>query len=136
MTLLILATIVAIIFYKRYFPVFGVHCINLNDLDLDKIKVIDLRDYNESYKNPIKGVLNIPIAYLKRNLKEIQKRELHLIVSSHLEKNIGIRCLRKKGYCVVGYTIVNHHQLILKENSLKNESNCKREAKQWITMIK
>ncbi|NYE07550.1 hypothetical protein F4694_004361 [Bacillus niacini] len=124
MTLKILAAIVASIFYRGYFSVFGVHCINLNDLNLDKIKVIELRNYNESYKNPIKGALIIPIAYLKRNFIEIPKRELHLIVSSPLEKNIGVRCLRKKGFCVVGYTFVNHQQLISKENSLKIEINC------------
>jgi rhodanese-related sulfurtransferase len=95
----------------------------LNDLDLDKIKIIDLRDYNESDKNPIEGELNIPIAYLKRNFREIPKRELHLIVSSILEKNMGIRFLRKKGFCVVGYSIVNHHQLLERENSLKIETN-------------
>jgi hypothetical protein len=124
MTLIIFAAIVSSIFYRRYFPVLGVHCINLNDLNWDKIKVIDLRDYNESYKNPINGALNIPIAYLKRNFIEIPKGELHLIVSSPLEKNIGIRCLSKKVFCVVGYTIVNHQQSISKENSLKIEINC------------
>ncbi|NHC43367.1 hypothetical protein G6549_26195 [Bacillus sp. MM2020_1] len=123
MIILILTTIIAIIFYSRYFPVFGIHCFNLKDLDWDKIKIIDLRDYNESYKNPIEGALNIPIAYLKRNFREIPKREIHLIVSSILEKNIGIRFLRKKGFCVVGYSIVNHHQLLVRENSLKIETN-------------
>jgi hypothetical protein len=44
---------------------------------LDKIKVIDIRDFNESYKNPIKGTINIPIAYLKRNINEIPNSELH-----------------------------------------------------------
>ncbi len=123
MILLILTTIIAINFYRRYFPVFGIHCFNLKDNDLGKIKIIDLRDYNESDKNPINGALNMPIAYLKRNFKEIPKRELHLIVSSPLEKNIGIRFLRKKGFCVVGYSIVNHHQLLVRENSLKIETN-------------
>ena len=122
--LILTGIILTFILYKRYFPVFGVNCINLKDIDWDKIKVIDLRDYNESYKNPIEGALNIPIAYLKRNIKEIPKRELHLIVSNHLEKNIGIRCLGKKGYSIVGYTIINHHQLLLKENSLQIETNC------------
>lgn len=38
--------------YRRYVPVLGVRCIYLKDLELDRIKVIDVRDYNESYKDP------------------------------------------------------------------------------------
>ncbi len=41
------------------------------DLDLEKIIVIDLRDYNESYTKQIEGAINIPIAYLNRHYKEI-----------------------------------------------------------------
>jgi len=125
MTLLIITTIVVtFVLYKRYFPVLGVHFITLKDLDLDQIKVIDIRDFNESYKNPIEGTINIPIAYLKRNIYEIPKADLHLVVSSLLEKNIGIRSLRKKGFRVVGYTIINDYKLSLKENSYKIETNC------------
>ncbi|MHC5534543.1 rhodanese-like domain-containing protein [Priestia megaterium] len=107
MTFLILTSVVLLFsLYKRYFPVFGVQCINLKELYLDKIKVIDIRDFNESYKNPNEGAINIPIAYLKRNINEIPNRDLHLIVSNLPEKNIGIRYLRKKGFRVVGYTII------------------------------
>jgi len=30
----------------------------LKELDLDKIKVTDLRDFDEPYKNPIEGGIN------------------------------------------------------------------------------
>ncbi|WP_018661335.1 hypothetical protein [Heyndrickxia acidiproducens] len=124
--LLLMTIILTFVLYKRYFPVSGVHCINLKDLDLDKIKVIDIRDYNESHNNPVEGTMNIPISYLNRNVNEIPNSDLHLIVSNLLEKNIGIRFFRKKGFCVVGYTIVNskHHHLFLKENSLKIGTKC------------
>ena len=124
MSLFIFIIVAAIFLYRRYLPVYGVRRTHLKDLDLDKITVIDLRDYNVSYKNSIQGALNIPIAYLKRNSQEIPKRELHVIVSSLLEKNIGVRYLRKKGFAVVGYTMVNHHDIIVKKNGKKIETAC------------
>ncbi|WP_419888277.1 hypothetical protein ACN6MT_23310 [Neobacillus niacini] len=112
MVYLILALIaVATISYKRYFPVLGVKCHPLSELDLSQIEILDVRDYNESYKNPIDGAINIPISYFKRNMHEIPHKELHLVVSSLLEKNIGIRTLQKKGFRVVGYTFVRNHEL-------------------------
>jgi len=106
--------------YNRYFPVFSVQCLHLKDLKRDRIKIIDVREYNESYRYPINGAINIPIGYLKRNLKEIPKGDIHVVVSSSLEKNYAIRFLRHKGYRVVSYTVI---QLLLKENSLKIEMN-------------
>lgn len=108
MLFLILTTfVVALSLYKRYVPVLGVHYTNVRGSYLDKIKVIDIRDFNDSYKNPIKGAVNIPFAYLNRYIAEIPNREIHLVVSNSLEKNIGIRFLRKKGFRVVGYTIIS-----------------------------
>ena len=110
--------------YNRYFPVFDVQCLPLKDLKRDRIKVIDVRDYNDSYKYPIKGAINIPISYFKRNLKEIPKGDLHVVVSSSLEKNFAVRFLRYKGFRVVSYTVIKQkNQLLLKENSLKIKLN-------------
>lgn len=109
MIYLTLASIVIlIILYKRYFPVLGVKCYPLGELDLKKMKILDIREYNESYKNPIEGSLNIPLGYLKRNIHEIPHKDLHLVVTSILEKNVGIRVLRQKGYRVVGYSLVSN----------------------------
>lgn len=108
MTFLIVITfLVSFILYKRYFPVLGARFIHLKDLELDKIKVIDVRDYNESYAEPIKFAINIPTAYLKRNLNEIPNCDLHVVGSNLIDKNVGIRYLRKKGFRVIGYTITN-----------------------------
>ncbi|KAA9022621.1 rhodanese-like domain-containing protein [Niallia endozanthoxylica] len=124
MTFLILSTaIVIFILYRRYFPVLGVQCNHFSDLDLDKINVIDVRDFNESCKNPIEGAINIPIAYLKRNYHEIPNRDLHLVALSLVEKNMGIRLLRQKGFRVTGYTIMEQEKFSLKENSLEMETN-------------
>lgn len=93
--------------FKRYFPVRGVRYYNLADIELNVTKIIDVRDFNESYKNPIKGAINIPLAYMKRNLNEIPDRRLHVIGSNEVDKNVAIRLLRKKGFHVKGYTIMN-----------------------------
>ena len=110
--------------YERYFPVSDVNCINCKDLELDKLNIIDIRDFNDSYMIPIEGAINIPFAYLKRNLNQVTKSDVHLIVSSRLEKNIGTRYLRKMGFPVVGYTIINHSKVLLKENGLNIETYC------------
>lgn len=62
--LILAAILIAFILYKRYFPVICVPCIQLKDLNLDRITIIDVRDYNDSYKDPINGAINIPISYL------------------------------------------------------------------------
>ncbi len=113
MKLLILCTIAAmVLLYRRYFPVVDVCRISLDDLEKEKIKIIDVRDFNEAYKDPIKGAINIPIAYLKRNLHEIPDARLHVVGSSIVEKNIGIRLLRQNGFQVKGYTIFDQNQFV------------------------
>jgi rhodanese-related sulfurtransferase len=114
--------VILVILYKRYFPVLGVKCSQLEELDLTKLEIIDVRDYNESYKNPIEGAMNIPIAYLKRHINEIPHTDLHLVVSSLLEKNVGIRALKQKGYRIVGYSFVS--QNYLNESHLEAKINC------------
>ncbi|MEH7246411.1 hypothetical protein V7114_06380 [Neobacillus niacini] len=122
MIYLILASIIIlVIIYKRYFPVLGVKYFQLGELDLSKVKILDIRDYNESYKNPIEGSLNIPLGYLKRNINEIPHLDLHLVVSSLLEKNVGARVLRQKGYRVVGYSFESSK---LNESHFEIKANC------------
>lgn len=107
---------IAYFLYKRYIPVRGVQYARLEELDFEKINVIDLRDYNDSYKSPIKGAINIPIAYLNRSYKEIPCCKLHVISSSILEKNVGIRFLRRKGFMIIGFTIIEKSNLCYNEN--------------------
>lgn len=107
------------VMYKRYFPIFGVPSSHLKDLQLDEVSLLDVRDYNESDKNQIKGATNIPIAYLERHFNEIPKSQIHLVASNFLEKNMGIRFLRKKGFKVVRYTIVKPNKFIIKKNSIE-----------------
>lgn len=82
--------------------------IECSQLEIEQVTIIDLRDYNLSIHSPIFEAINIPIAYLNRNFKDIPKDKIHVIASGSLEKNVGIRFLRYKGYKVVGYTIINN----------------------------
>ncbi|WP_187118794.1 rhodanese-like domain-containing protein [Bacillus marasmi] len=114
MTFLILTTIIVLfVLYNRYFPVYGVRYINVEALDLYNMNVIDVRDFDESYRNAVVGAINIPIAYLNRNIKEIPKEDLFVVASNSLEKNVGIRLLRKKGFRVIGFSIHNKQELLL-----------------------
>ncbi|SFA89678.1 MULTISPECIES: hypothetical protein [unclassified Bacillus (in: firmicutes)] len=95
--------------YQRYYPVRGVECKEISSTIQSSTEVIDLRDYNLSYKNPVTNAKNIPIAYLHRFIHEIRAKEVHIIVDNHFDKNMGIRLLKKKGIKVSGYTIMNSH---------------------------
>jgi rhodanese-related sulfurtransferase len=117
---ILVSIIILVILYRRYFPVLGVKAYRLEELNFSKLKLLDVRDYNESYKNPIEGALNIPLSYLKRNANEIPDTDLHLIVTSLLEKNVGARVLKRKGYRVVGYSFVRD---LAKENHLEIKVN-------------
>ncbi|MDA1477631.1 rhodanese-like domain-containing protein [Bacillus changyiensis] len=90
--------------YNRYIPVRGVQC--FNTLNADAI-IVDVRDYHQSYKDPLRTAINIPIAYLKRNYHEISSSKVYVVASDHLEKNMSIRFLRKKGFEVLGYTLTD-----------------------------
>ncbi|WP_108669112.1 hypothetical protein [Peribacillus acanthi] len=91
--------------YKRYVPVRGVPCSVLPDLE--STKIVDVRDYNLSYNDPIIRAINIPVAYMKRHFKEIPNVNIHVVASDHLEKNMSIRFFRKKGFTVIGYTLTD-----------------------------
>ncbi|MGV3464266.1 MAG: hypothetical protein ACO1OT_03110 [Heyndrickxia sp.] len=101
----ILALLLSLV-YKRYYPIRDVSSVSIDDV-CDKIKVIDIRDYNISYNDPIEGSINIPVAYLKRFIHEIPNNDLHIVVSNLLEKNVGVRLFRQFGFNVIGYTVAD-----------------------------
>jgi len=100
--------ILSIIMYERYFPVYGIPCKDMNDPHATKnIIFVDVRDYNDSSNKPIEGAVMIPVAYLSRFVNEIPRENIHVIASTTLEKNVGIRMLRKQGFKVNSYTIID-----------------------------
>ena len=105
--IIILLSIITVFLYMRYVPVRGVQCMNSLNPDDESIKIVDVRDYNQSYKNPIRKSVNIPVAYMKRNYQEISNPIIHIIASNQLEKNISIRFLRRKGFKINGYSFTS-----------------------------
>ncbi|WP_057773523.1 rhodanese-like domain-containing protein [Cytobacillus dafuensis] len=103
--IIMLLAIITGTFFLRYFPVGNVKCKDLYNINKDSLTILDVRDYNLSYNDPIQGAKNIPVAYLKRNYAEIPSLSVHIIAADHLEKNISIRFLRKRGFKITGYTL-------------------------------
>jgi len=121
-SLFVLISIMHVLF-ARYFPVFGLKEVDINKIESNNFYVIDLRDYNESYKDPIDIGINIPIAYLNRYYSEIPNHELIVVASNCMERNIGVRILRNKGFKVVGYKVTSRKGIEM-ENQLKSEIFC------------
>ncbi|NLP50787.1 hypothetical protein [Bacillus sp. RO1] len=99
-------TAIFIYLYKRYVPVFGVKCLKaIEIMQNDTFKIIDVRDFNYVHTT-FPNAVNIPVAYLQRNYKELRGESVIIVASSHLEKNISVRFLMNKGIKVVGYEII------------------------------
>jgi hypothetical protein len=95
-------------FYKRYYPVKGIPCIDpMKQPQNGEITFLDIRDYNEVNKTDDYMTLHIPYAYLKRFYKDIPKNDIHLIAQDPLELNLGIRFLERKGFKVISYSLSN-----------------------------
>ncbi|WP_243290941.1 hypothetical protein [Bacillus sp. FJAT-47783] len=108
MTIFVLSFIVIGYFvFIRNFPVLRLRNINMENLDLTTMNIVDIRDYNDAFKSPVHGAINVPVAYFNRYFSKIPQSDLVVVASNRLEKNIGIRFLRKKGFKVVGYTMIN-----------------------------
>ncbi|WP_246943702.1 hypothetical protein [Bacillus pinisoli] len=102
---ILIVTLLVLILRKNYFQKWNVPIIEEAQFKGPMV-LLDVRDYNDSYHSPVKGAVNIPIAYLRRYYEEIPKHNILLIVSNHIEKKAGIRCLRRKGFEVIGYKVI------------------------------
>ncbi|MGV2938595.1 hypothetical protein AB5I83_03315 [Mesobacillus sp. LC4] len=107
LTTLIISLLLITLAFNRYVPVRNLPAVKGYEKDA---VFVDLRDYQDSAKNPVNGAINIPCGYLKRYIKEIPNRHIVIIASNELEKNFGARLLKKYGYHVKGYTITGPSQ--------------------------
>ena len=126
MIILSICVLISIIYFLlfRYYPIYGLHDIDKQEIEVNNHFVLDIRDYNEAYKDPVGPGINIPIAYLKRFYSEIPKKDLVVVASNCLERNVGVRILRKKGFKVIGYTIPSQKKTIIKEKQISKEGYC------------
>ena len=106
MTYIVITISIALLllFLRRYFPVKNVPY----ESEVQEVQdvILDIRDYNIADKNLLKGSINIPVAYIERYHEEIPRENVHLVVQNELEKNIGVRMLRKKGINVRSYSVM------------------------------
>ncbi|WP_079509423.1 hypothetical protein [Mesobacillus jeotgali] len=107
LTSIIIILLLVTLIFNRYVPVRNLQAVK--GLDHDAV-FVDLRDYQDSAKNPVTGAINIPCGYLKRYIKEIPKEQIVIIASNEIEKNFGARLLKKYGYNIKGYTITGPSQ--------------------------
>ncbi|NBJ69428.1 sulfurtransferase [Roseburia sp. 1XD42-34] len=105
MLLIGIVAIVLSVLYKRYIPVRGVRSIEKDKLiaHSNHAVLVDLRDYNTSYKDKFEQALCLPLAYLNRHYQDIPNCSVILVASNNVEKNIASRFLRNKGFSVKGY---------------------------------
>lgn len=104
-SLSIFLLIIGRIIYKRHIPVRQIQECLLQELNVG-MAIVDVRDYNDSYKSPTPNALNLPIAYLVRHMDELPKKPLHIIASTRLEKNMSVRIIRKAGHEVRSYSLI------------------------------
>lgn len=93
-------------FYKRYVTAKGVkHDCTENLAENEEVLLLDVRAYNISYKDPVEGAFELPVAYFIRGYEEISDRPIHVIASDEMEKNMAVRLLRKKGKNIISYSL-------------------------------
>ncbi|RXT07969.1 sulfurtransferase [Ammoniphilus sp. CFH 90114] len=89
--------------YRRYVPVGNVPCIDRDQIvPREDVLLLDVRDYNIATMHPVKGVLQLPYAYLKRHYGEIERKDIIIVTSDQLLLNLSVRFLRGKGFSIVG----------------------------------
>lgn len=95
---------IVVILIKRNSSLKSVPCIDVHQNKVHS-QVIDFRDYNNIPNQLPSDTIVIPIAYLKRYYHEIPSKDVHVVASTKLEKNIGIRFLQKNGFRVTSYSL-------------------------------
>ncbi|GFZ75918.1 hypothetical protein GCM10010978_16910 [Compostibacillus humi] len=99
---IVAAIAIVVTLYRRYFPVLGIPCKKTEGNNSSSL-VLDIRDYNTAQTED--SDLRIPYAYLKRYIREIPKKKLHVVANDRLELNLGLRYLKSKGFEIESFEI-------------------------------
>ncbi|WP_026700008.1 hypothetical protein [Salibacterium aidingense] len=93
--------------YQRWMPVFGVKCAPLPEKPVPEGTVIlDIRDYQEADRFPVKEAYTLPYPYLKRHLQTIDADRVFVVAPDKVSRNLSIRLLQKHGRTVTGFAVV------------------------------
>jgi rhodanese-related sulfurtransferase len=96
-----------IYFYQRYFPIWHVPNMDVANINYENnIVYLDVRDYQDASHKPVQGAVNLPYAYLKRHHDQISSRQVVVVASDPVLKNLSIRFLKGHGFKVVAYQLV------------------------------
>ncbi len=98
---------ISVLIYMMYYRYAPVRVKRLSEKEVDRSHIIvDVRDYQDSFKSNCDQAIAIPCGYLKRYSHEIPKGPIVVIGSSSIECNVGVRQLKGLGFDVVGYISV------------------------------
>ncbi|MFB4169964.1 hypothetical protein [Virgibacillus sp. JSM 102003] len=108
--LIIIITFLLLFLYHRYMPVFGVGKMDMNYVSYSKedVAIVDTRDYQDSFNDIIEQAYSIPVPYLNRHFHDIPDKNIVVIASDIVGRNVSTRILRNKGKRVVGYHMVKN----------------------------
>ncbi|WP_457332744.1 rhodanese-like domain-containing protein [Salibacterium sp. K-3] len=107
MLLGILSLSLLIFFYQRWMPVLGVKCAPVPEHPLPEGTVIlDVRDYQEADRFPVKDAHPLPYPYLKRHIQTIDADRVFVVAPDKVSRNLSIRLLHKNGRIVTGFAVV------------------------------
>ncbi|BCB04390.1 hypothetical protein [Bacillus sp. KH172YL63] len=102
--LIILFSILLYMMYYRYFPVTTKRL--YAQAVTPRQVVIDVRDYQYSSKGECEDVVALPCGYIRRYSRDIPKRPIVVLGSDTVECNVGVRQLKRLGFDVEGYMII------------------------------
>ncbi len=101
---LILFSVLSYMMYYRYFPVRTKQWSSLEVTS--RHVVVDVRDYQDSSKEDCANIIAIPCGYIGRHSHDIPNGPIVVMGSNLIECNVGVRQLKRLGFQVKGYIIV------------------------------
>lgn len=111
--------------YRMYFPVIGVKETNIHSFIHSETCIVDVRQFQLAHNEPVKGSLNMPLAYLTRHFPDIDCNNVYLVVSDKVERNISVRFLKKQGFIIRGYQLIQEKKLSQLETRCAISEVCK-----------
>ncbi|MGM0751119.1 MAG: hypothetical protein ACQET6_04260 [Bacillota bacterium] len=101
---LLLLSVLTYMMYYRYFPVWTKR---LSSPEVtSRHVVVDVRDYQDSAKEDCHNIIAIPCGYIRRHSHDIPNGPVVVMGSNLIECNVGVRQLKRLGFKVKGYIIL------------------------------
>jgi rhodanese-related sulfurtransferase len=101
----LLFSVLSYMMYYRYFPV---RTKQWSSLELtSRHVVVDVRDYQDSSKGDCDNIIAIPCGYIRRHSRDIPDGSIVVLGSNPIECNVGVRQLKRLGFPVEGFIIID-----------------------------